>query len=160
MELTVVHLAAPSPAPIALGRIRRANRTAPDRTTASPSPVLQDDPRPPPAAEPAGPDANADRLRNVLRGLVGCAQPAAYGLTRSERDACDHRAVPPAPVQVQIDAKAQAAFDADAQSVPLLVRKPKNGCLPRLADRPSAVASRGARSGATTSGGVGCAWSF
>jgi len=126
-------------------------------------------PEPAPPA-PAPPVAEADRedprLRNTLRGLVGCSDPAAYRLTREEREACDQRlaAATPAPVGRQLSAAELAQFDAENRYDPILVRKAHNGCLPRVADRPAA-AGPGARppptrSGATTAFGLQCARPF
>jgi hypothetical protein len=104
-------------------------------------------------------------VQNTLRGLVGCADPATYRLTREERAACDQRlaAAKPAPVSKQFSAAEVAQFDAENRYDPLLVRKAHNGCLPRVADRPAATGPGGpppTRSGATTAFGLGCGWSF
>jgi hypothetical protein len=124
---------------------------------------------PAPSQAEASPDGQ--NLRNALRGLVGCADPAASRLSREERTACDRRlaAARPAPVGPQFSAEELAEFNADKQD-PILVRKAHNGCLPRLANRPqptlnpfAALASgppRPTRSGAATNFGGGCAWSF
>jgi hypothetical protein len=118
----------------------------------------------PPGPSPAEASRDAQNLRNVLRGLVGCADPAASGLSREERAACDQRlaAAKPVPVGPQFSAQELSEFNADKTYDPLLVRKPHNGCLPRLADtpRPDHVPPRPTRSGAGTTYGGGCAWSF
>jgi hypothetical protein len=124
------------------------------------------EPAPPTSAPPVA-EANRDdpRLRSTLRGLVGCADPAAYRLTREEREACDQRlaAATPAPVGRTYDAEALAQFDAENRYDPILVRKAHNGCLPRVADRPPDIRNGPpppTRSGATTSFGLQCARSF
>ena len=93
---------------------------------------------------------------------MGCADPAAYHLDSEERAACERRraAANPAPVGPQFSAAEIEQFNADKRE-PLLVRKPHNGCLPRLADRPAPMAPpRPGPLAGTTTGGVGCAWSF
>jgi hypothetical protein len=107
---------------------------------------------------------DAQNLRNALRGLVGCADPAAAGLSREERAACDQRlaTAKPVPIGPQFSGEEVEQFNAGKAYDPLLVRKPHNGCLPRLADRtgPSTGPPRPARSGATTTFGAGCAKAF
>ena len=97
-----------------------------------------------------------------MRGLVGCADPAAYHLTREERAACDQRlaSAKPAPVGREYSPEELAQFEADKKYDPILVRKPHNQCLPRAGDRPAAGAGVATRSGATTTLGISCAWSF
>jgi hypothetical protein len=115
----------------------------------------------PPAPPEAAPDGQ--QLQNALRGLVGCADPKAYGLTREQREACDQRlaAAKPAPLGHPYSAEELAQFEVENKYDPIIVRKPRNGCLPRVADRPAAGnAAPPTRSGATTAFGIGCAWSF
>jgi hypothetical protein len=118
-----------------------------------------------PTAEQAQPDIAADRdrerLGSVLRGLTGCADPSSYRLSREERAACDRRlaAAPPAPVQRQFDPKEVEQFNSDRQES-IFTRKPHNGCLPGIGDRPAAAAGVQAKSGATTTFGPRCRWSF
>lgn len=122
---------------------------------------LQSPPAPAPEAVPDG-----QRLREALRGALGCTDPQGYRLTREERAACDQRlaAAGPAPLQRPFSAEELAQFDAENKYDPVLVRKPHNGCLPRVADRPAATTTGGppppTRSGATTAFGIGCARSF
>lgn len=119
--------------------------------------ALPGTPMPTPAPNP---DAGPKGLLPSLSGRLGCADPAAYRLSREERAACDQRlaTAKPAPVGSQFSADELTAFNADKQD-PILVRKPHNGCLPRLGNRPS-PGVRPARSGASTTFGSGCAWSF
>jgi hypothetical protein len=136
-------------------------RPAPEPSPSAVAAALPQTPPPPPQAR-AGPDPQA--LRNALRGLTGCADPAANHLNREEKEACDRRlaAARPAPVGPQLSAKEVEQFNAGKTYDPLLVRRAHNGCLPRLAntDRPDHVPPRPTRSGAGTTYGAGCAWSF
>ena len=106
----------------------------------------------------------AQNLRNALRGLVGCADPAANHLSPEEQAACNQRlgAARPAPVGPQFSAQEMEQFNAGKTYDPLLVRRPHNGCLPRLADtpRPDHAPPRPMRSGAGTTAGAGCSVSF
>jgi hypothetical protein len=120
----------------------------------------------PPAPPPADNSLDNPRLRDALRGGVGCADPAAYHLSREERAACDQRlaAARPAPVGPQFRAEELAQFDAENRYDPIVVRKPHNGCLPRVGAIPPpgnpGTPPRAARSGASTTLGLNCAWSF
>jgi hypothetical protein len=116
----------------------------------------------PPAPPEAGPNANDQRVQNALRGLVGCADPAAYRLTREERAACDQRlaAATPAPVGHEYSPEELAQFEAENKYDPILSRRPHNGCLPGAGDRPASDGHVAARGGATTTFGLRCAWSF
>jgi hypothetical protein len=116
----------------------------------------------PPAPPDAGAKADDQRVQNTLRGLVGCADTAAYRLTREERAACDQRlaAATPAPVGKPYSAEELAQFDAENRYDPILARRPHNGCLPGAGDRPASDAHVSARGGATTAFGLRCAWSF
>jgi hypothetical protein len=158
-------------------------RRAPSRAAASPKPTPLS---PPPATSarvlitptpeaptlsapapspPAPPEAEVSpgsgNLRNALRGMVGCADAAAYRLSREERAACDQRlaAAKPAAVGPRYSAEEAATFNPAKQDS-ILVRKPHNGCLPHLGDRPSNGAGVATRSGATTTVGLSCSWSF
>ena len=127
-------------------------------TLSAPTPSVPE--QTPPA--PAPPEANAgdQRLRNTLRGLVGCADPAAYHLTREEREACDRQlaAAKPAPVSRQYSAGELAQFDAENKYDPVLARRPHNGCLPGAGAGPNAPP--GTSSAAATTFGLRCSWSF
>jgi len=127
------------------------------------SPTLSAPVRSPPAPSHAEASADGQTLRNALRGLVGCADPGASRLSREERAACDQRlaAAKPAPVAPQFSAEELTQFDADKQDS-ILVRPPHNGCLPRLGDRPQPTTGPPppTHSGAATTAGIGCAWSF
>ena len=128
------------------------------------APMLSAPVQSPPGPSQAEASPDVQNLRNALRGLTGCAGPAAYRLSPEERAACDQRlaSAKPAPVGPQFSAEELAEFNADKQDS-ILVRKPHNGCLPRLADRPLVKADGPPppnRSGATTTFGLGCARSF
>jgi hypothetical protein len=132
--------------------------------TPTPSaPALSAPVQSPPAPPEAAPDGQ--HLQNALRGLVGCSDPKAYGLTREQREACDQRlaSAEPAPLSRPHDTEALAQYEAENKYDPILVRKAHNNCLPRVADRP-AVTGGGppppTRAGATTAFGLSCARSF
>jgi hypothetical protein len=120
----------------------------------------------PPAPPQAEANADSQGLRDALRGRLGCADPAANRLSREERVACDQRlaAARPAPVGPQFSAEELAQFEAENKYDPILVRKPHNGCLPRLGqNQPPThgnVPPLPTRSGASTAFGLSCAWSF
>ena len=113
----------------------------------------------PPAPAPPVVDAspNDDHLRNALRGLTGCGDPSAYGLSHEERAKCDQRlaAAKPAPVGSQLSAEELRQFDPPKQP-PIFIRKPHNGCLPHAGDTPSPLGSNAK----TTTLGIACGWSF
>ncbi len=162
MSVTMVRLpplaGRPDAAP--LGKVRLRTEPLPVNPL-PPVPMAPTPSTPAPEGLVTKPDAEA--LQKTLRGLVGCAESAGYRLSAQEQAHCDRRSGAPAPVAVQIDARAQAAFEADStRQEALVVRKPVNGCLPRAGNRPSAIAQagRGASMAAQTTGGVGCAWSF
>jgi hypothetical protein len=140
------------------------------RIPAGPSPTRRSSTQPapaeaaaptPPATQPK-PDAGHDEdARRALRQVLACNAPDAFGLTRDQRADCFHGKPPAAPLPQPFDPREIAAFEADARREPLLTRTPKNGCEPRVADRASPLANHaGGRSSATTTGGVGCAWSY
>ena len=125
------------------------------------APVLSAPAESPPASSEAAPDGQ--QLQGALRGLVGCSDPKAFGLTREQREACDRRlaSATPAPVSRPYSAKELAQFEAENKYDPILVRKPHNGCLPRAANRETpGPTPPPTRAGATTAFGIGCAWSF
>jgi acetyl esterase/lipase len=141
--------------------VRAAPTPAASPTTPAPSvvppPLLT---QPAPNAPLTAPPTDNEQFRSALRGLVGCSDPSSYRLSREERAGCDRRlaAAKPAPVAKQFSAQELALFNADKQES-ILVRKPHNGCLPRLGDRP-APAAAAAPAGATTTVGLGCSWSL
>ncbi len=144
------------------GPSRSAPRALP-RVLVTPTPgapALSAPVQSPPVSPEAAP--NGQRLQDALRGLVGCSDPKAYGLTGQQREACDRRlaAAKPAPLARQFSAEELAQFDAENKYDPILVRKPHNGCLPRVGDTPAAGSGVAASSGATTTLGINCAWSF
>ena len=151
---------APSPKPAPSAPPSPSPRVLVAPTPGAPT-LTAPQPAPPPTAE-VGPNASDQRVQNTLRGLVGCADPAAYRLTREQRAACDQRlaAATPAPVGRDISAEELAQFDAENRYDPVLVRKPHDNCLPRVADRPPVGRPPPIRSGATTTLGLGCARSF
>ncbi len=166
VELTLIR---PPPA-IAQGQPKGSAKSRPvppasaqrERPTALPSQTAVALPPAPPVSDQQANaiDPTGEQLRGALRGLLGCSDPAAYRLDPQQKAACDHRVAAPANVQAQIDPEAQAAFDAGNQKDSILVRKPNNGCLPRLADQPGGSTQTRGRSGATTKFGLGCSWSF
>jgi hypothetical protein len=155
-------------------RRERPATSTPSRRPAQAAPAPASAPRPstpPPPAEAAIPlppasqpkiDAGKDEgVRRALRQVLACGSPDTSGLTRDQQTDCFRKARPSGPLPQPFDPHEIAAFQADAPRDPILVRKPTNGCLPRLADRASPLAARmGGRAGATTAGGVGCNWSF
>lgn len=146
-------------------------RPAPSAPRASPRVLVAPTPGAPalsapvqslPTPAPSEAAADGRRLQDALRGAVGCTDPEVYHLSREQRAACDRRlaAAKPAPVGRQFSAEELAQFDAENKYDPILVRKPHNGCLPRVGDTPAAGAGVAARSGASTTQGINCAWSF
>jgi hypothetical protein len=140
----------------------------PAQPAPSPAPLLSATPPPAQAAVPLPPvspptvDAGKDEgVRRALGQVLACNSPDAYGLTREQRTDCFRKARPSGPLPQPFDPHEIAAFEADKPRDSILVRKPTNGCLPRVADRASPAAARvGGRAGATTAGGFGCNWSF
>lgn len=123
----------------------------------------------PPAAIPTAPANQAaqgqlrdEAVRHALQSIVGCGDPDAHGLTREQQANCFRKARPGAPIGAPLSPAEQAAFDADKKREGFLVRTPKNGCQPRVADRPGILSGRGGTGSmaASTEGGVSCAWSF
>jgi hypothetical protein len=148
-----------------------AARTVRPLEPRAPAPALpliveQPSPPPPPPTAPANQAAQGqlrdEAVRHALQGIVGCGDPDAHGLTREQQANCFRKARPAAPIGAPLSPAEQAAFDADRKREPWLVRKPHNGCEPRVADRPSILGGRGGSgsAAASTEGGVSCAWSF
>lgn len=77
---------------------RRPQRFVTDDTTVAPliAPETVEAPRPPPpsgpvaVARPTAEETVATGARNALRGRLGCANAAALGLSRAEREACEN----------------------------------------------------------------------
>jgi hypothetical protein len=138
---------APAPAPRVL--------TAP--TPGAPTLIAPIPSTPAPATPNADSNLGEDHVRDALRGLTGCSDPSAYRLSHEERAKCDQRlaAAKPAPIGSQLSAEEMAQFDPPKQP-PIFVRKPHNGCLPRVGDTPSPVGSNAQ----TTTFGLACGWSF
>ena len=113
-----------------------------------------------PADQPKADVANDEAARRALAQVLACNAPDAYGLTREQRADCFRNRPPSAPLSHPFDRAEIAAFEADSHREPFLIRTPNNGCEPRVADRASPIAAHGGRAGSTTTGGVGCAWSF
>jgi hypothetical protein len=164
LQVTLVRPPRPvSPAVPARARAApvRIPQAAPPAPSPSPLPPVLTQPAPAPAAPQPEAAPDGERFRSALRGLTGCSDPAAYRLSREERAACDQRlaAARPAPVGPQYSSEALAQFNADKQES-IFTRKPHNGCLPHIGDRPAGAAGAGGRSGSSTTFGPSCAWSF
>ncbi len=143
----------------------RSPRSTPSAPSPARPPFVESPPTdaataPPPTGKPNADVANTEAARRALGQLLACNASDDDGLNREQRADCFRHRPPSAPLSPALDPAEIAAFDADSHREPFLTRTPNNGCEPRLADRPSAVAAHGARSGSTTTGGVGCAWSF
>lgn len=165
IELVPRSASRPSPRRLSASRsLRPLEPRAPEPTL----PPIAEPPSPPAAlpAPPANPAAQGqlrdEAVRRALQSLVGCGDPDAHGLTREQQANCFRRARPAAPIGAPLSPAEQAAFDADKKREGFLVRTPKNGCQPRVADRPGILSGRGGTGSmaASTEGGVSCAWSF
>jgi hypothetical protein len=98
--------------------------------------------------------ANAEQLRGVLRGLLGCDRPAT--LKEDERRACDQRASRPAMALSTVDPDNRARYVAAQNREPFLAKKPHNGCVLRVGDQDEGTTSQGG----SIAAGIACAWSF
>jgi hypothetical protein len=150
----------PPSAPSPPARVLTAPAPQAPLTAITPRPPPQGTPAPVPPTVETSPDA--DRLRSALSGLVGCTGALADHLSHEEREACARRlaAAKPAPTGPLYTAKEAAGFDPNPARESIFVRKPHNGCLPHIGNRPAppgagAVAASGL---ATTELGLGCAW--
>jgi hypothetical protein len=145
-------------APIASPRVLIAPiRGAP----ALPAPVIG----PPAASVAEGPPDCATEDLPLLTDAEKARCRNAFDADRERRLArdADRRlaAAKSAPLPRSYGAEELAQFEAENKYDPVVVRKPHNGCLPRLADRPpGGNAAPPTRSGSSTAFGVGCAWSF
>ncbi len=161
VQLTIVPdvLVRGQPSPVARGfartRARSSARPLRQPQAAAPAPSAPVAGPPPPAPSPDA-AADAEQLRSVLQGLTACAGANVERLDAEGRKRCDEQAAKTAARPI---GPLQADRFVQAPQAPMLVRKPHNGCLPRLADRPG-PANLGSRSAASTTGGLGCAWSF
>jgi hypothetical protein len=146
----------PKPAPPA------APTSAAPRIVNIPTPEAPLVSAPKPVPPVADADAEGDRVRNALRGLLGCTSATAR-LTEEEQRACHQRLAEakPAPVGPLYTAKEAEAFDNPKYKDSIFVRKPHNECLPHIGSLPPAGGTPAPVSGAKSTGfGIACAWSF
>jgi hypothetical protein len=83
---------------------------------------------------------------------VGCERAGLLGLSEAERERCRERLAAGAETAPKLALKRSDKFQAD--DVPYLNRKPKNGCKPGIGGSEPIMGKSG------VTGGIGCAWSF
>jgi hypothetical protein len=126
-----------------------------------PAPPTTTAPAPPGAPDP--PDAARAKLREMLRGALGCGHADLLGLSPAERRRCREQqaqGLEPRPGQpgYGIDPRKSAAFAAEARErEPFLIQTPKDNCKPRVAQKDVGMGP-GATHDWTT--GVACAKAF
>jgi outer membrane biosynthesis protein TonB len=83
------------PGPIRLHRRPQPFAQTPVAPLIAPEPEPAPEPPPSPGPKavtaPPAPEPAAAKARNVLKGLIGCSNPDAAGLTREEREKCQQR---------------------------------------------------------------------
>lgn len=111
-----------------------------------------------PQAPPPESDA---RVRNALRGIVGCDRATLMQLTPAERQRCLDRLakVPGAGGQLPLNLDKRGDYAGAKNREPFLARTPKNGCAPRVAESDVQAIGQGQQKQNWTAS-VGCAWSF
>jgi len=135
--------------------LKRAASARPAAPAAPPSAsAVAAEPAARPVETPAPSVADAEQLRGVLRGLLGCERPAL--LKEGERRACDQRASRPAMALSTVDPDNRARYVAAQNREPFLARKPHNGCVLRVGDQDEGTTSQGG----SIAAGIACAWSF
>jgi hypothetical protein len=142
----------PPAKPVAAKRAASARDSAP---AAPPSvSAVAAEPAARPVETPAPSIADAEQLRGVLRGLLGCDRPAL--LKEEERRACDQRAARPAMALSTVNPDNLARYVAAQNREPFLAKKPHNGCVLRVGDQDQGATSQGG----SIAAGIACAWSF
>jgi hypothetical protein len=152
---------APSSTPAASARVLTAPAAQAPLTTVTPQAAPKAAPAPLAPNLETSPDG--DRLRNALRGLIGCTGALGDRLSREEREACARKlaAAKPAPTGPLYSPREAAAFNTNPAKESIFVRKPHNECLPHIGNLPAAGgAPAGVSGAATTAFGIACEWDF
>jgi hypothetical protein len=104
-------------------------------------------------AVPQTPGAEGDaRVRNALRGRVGCDSANLVNLSPAERQACLDRLAKGGGGRMPLNLDRRGDYAKNLQ--PYLERRPRNGCKARAGGDKAPMGEEG------VAGGLSCAWSF